>query len=79
MAMDTSVKTVSFQALWTAWPRVGSRDLADKLGGNLSDLIGQRSDDSAIRLSSAFAHAGHPLPKSTLWSGVDVTDRDGFK
>ena len=79
MESATSVKLVHFDELWHAFPRVGKIDLGKELGGQLPVILEGLTDDSTIRLSSAFNRTGHPLPISTLHSGHEIHDKDGFK
>jgi hypothetical protein len=88
--MAESMKTVRFADLWSAWPVDGTRDLAKALGGDAERALlrssggddakgaAVRDDDSVVRLSAAFNKTGHPVPRSTVWSGVELVDCDGF-
>jgi len=78
---DTSIKTASFNDLWTSWPSDGRHDLANSLGGTVSQhLLSSLEDDSTIRLSVAFNRCGHPIPVQSVHPGEKfaITTADGF-
>ena len=74
-----SIRTIKFDELVHSYPTNNSRELLTELGGQLPQLIDNIADDSCIRLSMAFNKTGHPIPTSTMWSGIEIKDSDGFK
>lgn len=79
MANDPSIKTASFLPLWHSWPRVGTSELCQTLGGNVAEAQKRRgTDDAALRLSVAMIRSGHPLTSSSSYTGETLTDAAGF-
>ena len=69
------MKTASFGELWNAYPKGSRDDLIHSLKGGVEEAMAGKKDDSALRLSFAFNRTGHSLPKSSVYSGVDVKVR----
>jgi hypothetical protein len=73
------MRTVQFDDLWAAWPRTGERELLTKtLQGDLAAFDPQNFEDSVVRLSTAFNKAGHPVKKSSNFTGETYRDKDGL-
>jgi hypothetical protein len=72
----------TFPQLKANWSDLSRSDFAKHLGGQLEKMVLDSQtfpDVSTIRLCAAFNMSGHPIPISSLWSGIDIEDKHGMK